>query len=145
MLFLTRGRPQRDLPKEVTNFIAAKERFVRDLADDAEKHYARREELVKKCECSKHACSNDFSDASCVGYLGSYPGCDLKERRIDLKNSTCHTPPGMRVDDLSDEVKESICIYRGIDDFVKKNGEPRSAWTYLGMKQVKDGMRTIVI
>ena len=134
LLSPTRGQsPRREF--DMGQFITRKEVFVRNLAERAEELYATRGEIVERCECSKHACSNDFQDVSCVDYLGQYPGCGgMPNRYVDLENSVCGTPPGMRVEDISDEVKESICIYRGIEDFIKEGEERESAWTYLGMK-----------
>ena len=128
----TRGQsPGREF--DLDEFITRKEKFVRHLAERAEELYATRGEIVESCECSKHACSDDFQDVSCVDYLGQYPGCDMPNRHVDLDNSVCETPPGMDVKMMSDEVKESICVYRGIEDFIRESDERESAWTYLGM------------
>lgn len=122
-----------ELPLALEHFIESQEELVKDIAAHATELHAQRVQFLRSCECSKHACSNDFLDAPCVTQFGTPGICEVEGRRLDNTTSIFRTPPGTNPDDLSDTLKESICVYQHMED-VARNYVGDSGWTYLGTR-----------
>ena len=121
-----------EIPERLKEFTDGEEEYVRGLAENATALFEDRTRLIQECQCSKHACSNDFDDAACVDYVERYPLCDLVGRRFDFDSSVFRFPPGTSMDNLTDELKQSLCVYRHMEDYVKEHGGPRYLTTYIG-------------
>ena len=121
------------LPKKVQKLIMSREDVVRDIATKASELYSRRAELVKECECARHACSNNYMHAPCLKKLGTPEICLTEGRRIDNTTTMIRTPPGADPGNLTERLKESICTYRGIQEAAEKHWNERVAWIYFGV------------
>ncbi|CAD7695492.1 unnamed protein product, partial [Ostreobium quekettii] len=118
--------------------IIASEGIVRTLADAATALYADRQAVVPDCECSVHACSNQFrASLTCTSVLGLNAACEescsVEGKLLDMERSLIRTPPGTDPDDLSSELIESICTFHSLDStFVEKGPEGKFTWSYIG-------------
>ena len=119
------------IPK-LRRFIRSQEAIVKDIAENATKWHADRIRLVRDCECSRHACSNDFLNVECVHHLGELDICKTDGRRVDYNNSIFRTPRGTNPKRLTDSLKESICVYKQLEDVVKEYGRDEIGWIYIG-------------
>ena len=128
-----RAQPPPGFPRELLRAIEEKEQFLIGLANYTEGLFQQREKLIESCNCSKYAGSNDVADVACVAYYGQHQDCDLKCRRVDLENSVFLVPPETHLDDLSPELKQSICVYKHIEDYIRKYGEEEHFPAYVGV------------
>ena len=119
------------IPK-LQRFIRSQETIVKDIANNATKWHADRIRLVRSCECSRHACSNDFLDVECVHHLGDLEMCKTDGRRVDYNNSIFRTPRGTNPKTLTENLKESICVYKKLEDVVRDYGRDEIGWIYIG-------------
>ena len=142
--FPARAQPRTNLSGSILKLIEEKERFIRGFADYAENLYAQREELVRNCQCVKHACSDDFGDAECVDFFGQHPECDLPGRLIDRERPVCRTPPDAAVDELDDWLKESICVYQNITEYVQEECGPDCKSAYVGMSHSPASLTSLI-
>lgn len=119
-----------DLPVELERFIESKEKLVKDLASFAAELYRERSELVPDCECSKHACSNDWVKAQCVREFGTPSFCEAEGMRFE-NTTMVQTPPGTNPNHWSPNLIESACVFKHIDEFLWNN----DAWgcSFVGM------------
>ena len=121
-----------DSNADVRRFLDRQEEVVIDIAKNAALWHSNRTLLVRDCKCSKHACSNNYLDAECVHHLGELEICETDGRRVDYDNSVFHTPPGTNPKTLTDSLKESICVYKNLEDAVKEYGRDEIGWIYIG-------------
>ena len=128
-LLWTHAQP---IPEALMRFIEDEADYVLGLAENATALFNNRTRLIEECECSKYACSNDFDDAACVDYVERYPLCDLDGRRFDFLKSVFRFPPGTNMANLTNELKQSLCVYRHMEDYVIEHGGPRYLTTYIG-------------
>ena len=120
------------LTEELNEFIKEQEKVVKGLAKNATKWHADRIRLVRDCECSRHACSNDFLDVECVHNLGELKMCEADGRRVDYGNSIFRTPFGTDPETLTGNLKESTCVYKQLEDVVKDYSRDEIGWIYIG-------------
>jgi len=111
------------------------EAVVDEVAAKASELFKGRFPEVGKCQCTQHACGNDF-DASdkCHKELGGASICeDCPGQKLDFTKSFILTPPLTALENLGDSMKDSICTFRGIDDvFANATDEfGVRAWTYV--------------
>lgn len=118
-------------PRDPMNFIQSKERIAIELAEYAAELYERRGHFVRNCSCSKHACSNEWEKAQCVYHIERPDYCDSEGRLVNWDESMFRIPPGANYNDLSKSLKESICLYRHIEDKAK-NYIDDSGWIFVG-------------
>ena len=130
---------QSDLPRAVKRFVEKEEQLVIDSASKASELHARRVQLVRNCECSRHACANDFQDAECVAGLKTHNkickelGKQGEGRLIDFDKSIFRTPRGENVHNLAHSIKENICIYKHMEDLWRKKYKKKDTqWIFLG-------------
>ena len=136
-VYLAEGQP--DMPPAVRRFVEREEELVTDSASKASELHARRVQLVRNCECSRHACANDFQDAECVAGLKTHNkickklGKRGEGRLIDFDKSIFRTPRGENVHNLAHSIKENICIYKHMEDlWRKRNKKKDTRWIFLG-------------
>ena len=124
------------LPTTVSEFIDKQEEVVQEIAAAATDLHARRVNLVRNCECSKHSCSSDFpsSTTSCATYLGTPSICESEGRLLDNSSSIVFTPSGVNPEDLGTNVIESICIYKQLDDVFESLTSEEAGWMFLGIQ-----------
>ena len=124
-----------DPMEKLEAFIRRQEKEVERIAEAATEWHTDRIRAVRDCECSKHACSNDFVDSECVHHLGEIDFCKSEGRRMDYNASIFRTPPGTSPTILSDGLKESICVYKRLEDISIEYGRDEPGWLYIGEKQ----------
>ena len=113
-------------------FIQSQEEIGERLARLATEWHTDRIRSVRTCECSRHACSNDFANVECITSFGGLDICETEGRRIDYNRSVFRTPRATNPKRLSDSLKESICIYRKLDDAAKEYGSEEPGWFFVG-------------
>ena len=129
--FLSNGQRE-ELPFSFVQFVQNREAAVTRVAAHATELHGRRVQLVRDCTCSKHSCSNDFASDPCVHFLGTPDFCEAAGRRIDFNASIVRTPPDTNPHDLSAELKESVCVYKGMQDIADDYQDEQYAWMFLG-------------
>ena len=117
---------------DVRRFLDRQEEVVIDIAKNAAMWHSNRTLLVRNCQCSRHACSNDYLDVECVHHLGELDMCETAGRRVDYDNSIFRTPRGTNPKKLTDSLKESICVYKNLENVVKEYGRDEIGWIYIG-------------
>ena len=124
-----------EAPKEFTDFVASQENIVKAIAEQATALHSRRVQLVRECECSKHACSSDNHSMHCSINYGTPQKCTTPGRRIDSTTSNVITPPEAFSENLSKSLKESICTYKHLDEtFHEIYGGDEYGSSYIGKK-----------
>jgi len=116
-------------------FVESQEKLVLDLAEFAANQHADRKMRIRSCECSKHACSNDFLDSPCDESLRAPDFCKTKGQRVDTDGSIVRTPPGTFPSIVSVEMKENICVYQNMRSFITEYGYiDDQGWSYVGLR-----------
>eukprot|EP00210_Caulerpa_lentillifera_P007393 g7066.t1 len=111
------------------------EKIVTRLAEKVVELFEKREKFLEDCTCSRHSCSNDISNFTCTEKLGNdskYCG-ERAGRLIDSESSAFRTPPNTNIHTLTPRLKESICLYKNLEDTMKElldSDEP--TWIYFG-------------
>ena len=133
------------IPNELMSFVESQERVVKKIAKRASELHAERVQHVRECKCSKHVCSSDYVHSPCIEDLGTPGVCSTRGRRIDETMSDFVTPPGANPQNLSDSIKENLCIYRNLDEtFMTTHGQDEYGWLYLGQISMNVGMLTLL-
>ena len=139
---------QSDMPPAVRRFVEKEEQLVIDSASKASELHARRVQLIRNCECSRHACANDFQDSECVAGLATHNkicghlGENAAGRLIDFNKSIFRTPPGENVKNLAHSIKENICIYKHMEDLWRKRSTQNDTqWIFLGKNSLCRGKK----
>ena len=128
------GRPD-DLSGEVEKFIKDQEGIVKELAESMKKVQGNRQQLLRECECSLHACGRMSSNSACYAHLGTPDICrgQKEGRMMDNTTSIVRTPPGVTPETLTPSLKESICLYKHLDEEFKEiREEDEIGWMYIG-------------
>eukprot|EP00803_Ostreobium_quekettii_P008287 evm.model.scf_1782.1 EVM.evm.TU.scf_1782.1 scf_1782:21262-26533(-) len=131
-LLLLPGGPRAD---ELDDLIDSVQSVVDSVAAEATVAFQRRSSTVPRCECTHHACGGAFSASdSCHTEIGDAPLCGTcSGQKLDFNESFVLTPPTTDVSDLTPDVKDAICMYRGIDETFAgaKDSFGVRAWTYV--------------
>ena len=130
------------VPDAIQRFAELEEQLVIDSVAVATELHARRVQLIRDCECSRHACANDFPDAECIVGLETHNsicenlGKKGEGRIVDFEMSIFRTPPGEKVYDLAHSIKENICIYKNMDDLWRERYTKNDTqWIFLGKRR----------
>eukprot|EP00210_Caulerpa_lentillifera_P007413 g7084.t1 len=104
-------------PSQALAVIREKEEFVSRLADEAASLFKRRSKVSKDCECALHICNGITSQRECKSILRKFPQlCGENCKTMDLAGPTIvRTPPFVKLEDLTSEMKETICVYKNIE------------------------------
>ena len=136
MLIVVASQP---LPDELSAFMETQEQLVKDLAEFARNRHVGRSSQIDTCDCVKHACSNDWLDAPCDENLLTPEFCEEEGHRQDNRASIVRTPNGT-YPHLTPSMKESICVYAHLEDFmITHDLTDDPGWSYIGLQ---DGVFT---
>ncbi|GMH32949.1 hypothetical protein BSKO_00783 [Bryopsis sp. KO-2023] len=116
--------------------ISARE-IVEIVSEATRAQHVSRASLVKQCQCSLHACSNDMNQDGhqCTLELGDNEMCLCSEgMKLNLNRSYVRTPPGVDPNDLPPHITQSVCLYQGLDSVFRDIGAEKGfqTWTYFG-------------
>ena len=106
-------------PKSALQIIEAKERHVYRLAEKAASLFKRRGRDSQPCDCSMHICDMESSQNACdFVYRDPLSICGRTECAATQGSGAItfvRTPPGIDLDAVGHEMKESVCLYRNLE------------------------------
>lgn len=120
-----------DILSEAKSTVEKSEKFVGKIASRAADLHSDREKIVRSCACSRHACFKDFSKSTCFADVVSQNDTVKVGRDVDYASNTFRLPPGADLDNLSGELKESICVFQYLEDLANDN-DNEHGWVFIG-------------
>lgn len=116
------------------SFIKEEEALVNWIVSKAEEAHGNREDHVRNCTCSLHACAAEPNiPFECSPFLGTPQSCGSScGSMLNYNSSSVRLPPGIDPDRLSSSMKESLCTYKALDKEFKALQPNIRTWIYAG-------------